>query len=389
LNIPTAYFRRCPAHLQDSQFNHWNARNRRGLHGTPENQEAPVHAHENGYGPFDDETTSVQASNHGEPEEYQNGWPQGPGNGHAFNEHGFKSSHKFKNGIYAGAEKGDYWLLRAKGESLRAVLTDRYTPLDNRTLLDALHKALPAHLQVQWLALDDESFHLRIVDPHMTKEVLSDDPLMAGLHIANSEVGRRSVSVDVLVWRQVCSNGLIKLVKGKNLLYQRHVSVSPPHFVTLLKQSLSSALSHAQDFMERMAWSTHEPIRDIETEMKGLMQHYHLSQSFTEQVRASLQNERSDQQETMFGLTNALTAAAQTLDAEQRYDVEVLAGKLLERRSMQNTDGSTRSRVVRVPQALPESEEQNTSGVNEAIEAAEVLFEAQAVNSSPVEAMAS
>lgn len=372
LNIPTSYFRRCPAHLQDAQFNFWNTKNRgelRGGLGSEEVGEVGSYAHENSDDPFAREAMAVEILNESEPQEYQNGWS-----------HGSSNSHKFKNGIYAGTEKSEYWLLRAKGESLRAVLTDRYTPLDNRTLLDALHKTLPPHLQVQWLALDDESFHLRIIDPNMTKEILSDDPLMAGLHIANSEVGRRSVSVDVMVWRQVCSNGLIKLVRGKNLLCQRHVSVSPHHFTALLKQSLSSALSHAQDFMERIAWSTTEPIREVETEMKVLMQHYHLSQNFTDQVKVALQNERSDQQSTVFGLTNALTAAAQTLDAEQRYGVEVLAGRLLEKRSMQNTDGSPRPRNARVLKALPESDWQNPSEASEAIEAAEVLFEAERVN---------
>jgi hypothetical protein len=371
LNIPTAYFKRCPVYLQDAQFNFWNAKKRSELRGCLETTEVPNHACDDGCDPFDREAMTVKAFDQSEPEGYQNGWSQGTSNGH-----------KFKNGIYAGTEKGEYWLLRAKGESLRAVLTERYTPLDNRTLLDALHKALPPHLQVQWLALDDESFHLRIIDPRMTKEILSDDPLMAGLHIANSEVGRRSVSVDVMVWRQVCSNGLIKLVRGKNLLCQRHVSISPHHFTALLRQSLSSALSHAQDFMERMAWSTTEPIKDVESEMKALMQHYHLSQSFTDQVKTSLQNERSDQQNTVFGLTNALTAAAQTLDAEARYDVEVLAGKLLERRSMQHADGSPRPRKARVLKALPESEGQSPSEVSEAIEAAEVLFETERVEAA-------
>lgn len=398
LNIPTSYFRRCPSHLQDVQFNWWNAKPRNRGRDQVAIAEPSGHAHEYGHTPFDayafnenpfgdeetngdsyasTESASTESFDTGEPSAYQNGFSKGSGNGH-----------KFRNGIYAGTEKSEYWLLRSKGEVLRAVLTDKYTPLDNCTLLDSLHRCLPAHLQVQWLSLDNESFHLRIIDPRMTKEILRDDPLMAGLHIANSEVGKRSLSVDVMVWRQVCSNGLIKLVRGKNLLCQRHVSVSPHHFTALLKQALSSAVSHANDFMEQMAWSTQEPIKDVESEMKSLMQHYHLSQNFTDQVKAALQNERSDQQSTVFGLTNALTAAAQTLDAEQRYDVEVLAGKWLEGKSLKSS--LPRRSIVNVPLAVsvpveisPAKASQTGSAtsqdVQEAVEAAEVLFEAQAV----------
>jgi hypothetical protein len=100
----------------------------------------------------------------------------------------------------------EQWLLRAKSETLRAVLTDRYTPLDSRILLDSLFRTLPSHLEVQWLALDDESFHLRVVDPTLGREVFPDDRLTAGIHTANSEVGRRSVTVNALVGRRTSAD---------------------------------------------------------------------------------------------------------------------------------------------------------------------------------------
>jgi hypothetical protein len=389
LNIPTGYFKRCPAHMQDTQFNFWNGRSRSDLRSSPAMLEAPPadsYPEENGYcHPEEFEESNgyhPSAENdgfyHGEPEEYQNGWQRGPRNGH-----------QFKNGIYAGAEKSDYWLLRAKGESLRAVLTDRYTPLDNRTLIEALQKTLPSHFEVQWLALNEESFHLRLIDPTLSREVLAGDPIMAGLHISNSECGRRAAVVDSTVFRKVCANGMIRLIRGKNILCQRHVAVSPPHFVALLKQSLSIGLATASDFMEQMEWATKESVRDVEAEMKSLAQHWHLSQSFVGQVQASLKLERADQQETVFGLVNAVTQAAQTLDAEARYEMEVVAGKLLERKSMQSLRGGGRNRSVRVPETLPsDGATPGESDVSEAIEAAEVLFEAQVVATSPGSASA-
>jgi hypothetical protein len=424
LNIPTAYFKRCPEQLQDAQYNYWNTRHvnahRKGelkngtavennsLHGN--GHAAGAYPGENGYRfhdekfsgdksndgnshhigspqhngnqqtngtdqhedfteePFGDETSVDNEWDASEPEEYRNGWAYHSGYGH-----------QFKNGLYAGTEKSEYWLLRARHSTLRAVLTDRYTPLDNRTLLDCLHRTLPAHLQVQWLSLDDEAFHLRIIDPSLCYDVLKGDPVMAGLHIANSETGRRSVTVDAIVFRQVCSNGLIKLVKGKSILSQRHVAVSPPHFVALLRQSFQTAFTTANSFVDQMTWATTAPIQDVESEMKSLVTHWHLSQSFVEQVQESLGRERSDQQETVYGLTNALTAAAQTLDADARYDVEVLAGKLLERKSLQSEKAITRRKTAITRTVVADNKAETTA---DAIEAAEVLFEAQAVPSS-------
>jgi hypothetical protein len=387
LNIPTGYFRRCPAYLQDAQFNHWCAKSRRAQRSDAlENEDAPAasdYPESNGYCHPEEYFSEEdhQASSHSEPQEYQDGWPRGSGNGH-----------QFKNSIYCGAQKTEQWLLRAKGETLRAVLSDRYTPLDNRMLLDSLFRTLPSNLEVQWLSLDDESFHLRIVDPKLGRDVFPDDRLTAGIHIANSEVGRRSVTVDALVYRMVCSNGLIKLVKGKSLLQQRHVAVSQPHFVALLRQGMAQALSTANAFLSQMERATALPLGDVEAEMKSLMQHYHLSQGFVEQVKASLQRERSDQQQTVFGLTNALTAAAQSLDAEARYGVECLAGRILGRRLMQ---GGKTTPSVRVPvcssgdgasengqEAVPDY-----SSAQSVVEAAEVLFEAEAVGAAQSEVL--
>jgi hypothetical protein len=377
LNIPAAYFRRCPAHLRDAQFNYWVDRRRFDLASA---HNAETFADEdpwdgNGIGTSNGNSANGHP-NDSEPAEYHNGYSQGHANGssngdtlHSLSTHwprGLTNGHHFAGGIYAGAMsneyiKPEYWLLRAKGDSLRAALSDRYTPLDNRTLVDCLHRTLPSHLQVEWLALDDESFHLRIIDPTLGRDVLPDDRILAGLHIANSEVGKRSVTVDAMVYRLVCSNGLIKLVKGKSLLCQRHVSVSTPHFIALLRQALGMALSTANGFLEQLALSTQLPVPDVEGEIKTLSEQAHMGESFLGQVKASLQRERSDQQETVFGLTNALTAAAQTLDAEKRYEMEVFAGRLLERKAVQSLNGNGKS------------------SARSAIEAAKELFEGEVV----------
>jgi len=283
LNIPAAYFKRCPAELQDEQFNWWNGQDGEALD-------------------VEDFTTDIM--------------PDGR--------------------LYTGQGKTDRWLLRAKGESLRAVLTDRYTPIDNRMLVQCLRRTLPPRLQIQWISVDDESFHLRLFDPELRIEVRDGDPLMAGLHISNSEVGKRSVTIDSIVYRQVCTNGLIRLVKGKSILQQRHIAVSPAHFIALLKRAMLQAVIASHEFLEQMAWSSREPIRDVETEMKNLVSDWHLSQVFVEKVELCLLHEERANQENLFGLVNALTRAAQNLDAEQRYDMEVFAGKFLERKLSQS-----------------------------------------------------
>jgi len=302
LNIPSAYFKRCPAPLQDEQFNWWN-----GARLEESFDESDFNDDSNAQEDFEPDGYKIPPASYG-----------------------------FGSGLYTGQGKTERWLLRAKNETLRAVLTDRYTPIDNRMLLRCLHRSLPSHLKVQWMALDEESFHLRLFDPTCVIEVENGDPLMAGLHISNSEVGKRSVTIDAIVFRQVCSNGLIRLIKGKSLMQQRHIAVAPAHFVTLLQRAMQQGLSASQEYLEQMALSAKQPINDVESEMKKLVSDWHLSQAFVEQVEGCLLNEERAYQNRLFGLVNSLTRAAQGLDAEHRYEMEVLAGKFLERRLSQH-----------------------------------------------------
>lgn len=192
LSIPTAYFRRCPPDLQDAQFNVWTRQHDK------------------------------------------------------FQSSGYKHNSSNGNGQSSSRNTGsgnERWLLRAKHDSLRGVLSDRYTRLDNEPFLNYLEPLVPTRLQVKWFALTGESLHLRLIDPTLAREVLPDDRLMVGLHIANSEVGKRSVTVDAIVWRLVCQNGLVRLVKGKSLLQQRHIFASQSNFKRDLERAMGEACS--------------------------------------------------------------------------------------------------------------------------------------------------
>lgn len=222
------------------------------------------------------------------------------------------------------------WLVRAKDDQLRAVLSSRYSPLDNDELLRALSPMMDARLRVDWLDLSDEGLHLRIVDPQKTQDVLPGDGLSVGIHIANSEVGGRSLSVDALVYRLVCTNGLIRLVKGKSLLRQRHIHIARPRLVAALEEAVDQAWNEGSGFLEQMRQTTRMPVPDVEGTIERIGERWHLSQSMQEGILNDLRREPVRVQETVYGVVNALTSAAQRLPAEGRYDLEVLAGHLAE-----------------------------------------------------------
>ena len=267
LGIPVPYFLRCPSPLQDAQFNHW--------------------AWQSGEEPDEDE---------------YGGKPGGP----------------------------RPWLLRCKAQTVRAVLSDRYRPLDNAELVGTLVPILEDRFEVRGIALTPESFHLRLVDPRLAREVLPNDRLMVGIHVANSEVGRRSITVDALVWRLVCLNGMVRLVRGKSLLRQRHVSWDRPRFTDALRVAVSDAAMAGAGLIDRLQAATREPVPDVEGVVRAIARQASLSQAVEEKVLTALRATTPPQQERVYGLVQALTFTAQSLPPDDRYDLEVTAGRLLD-----------------------------------------------------------
>ena len=288
LGIPAAYFRKCPARLQDLQFNHW-------IRQASGSQEAPPEEE-------DDDPTAPDRTDEEAPPVTEH--PDGP----------------------AASET---WLLRMKGDALRGVLSSRYARLDHDLLLDCLMPLVPQGFAVDWFSLDDAGLHLRLVDPRRPQSVLPGDDLLCGIHLANSEVGRRAVTVDALVYRLVCQNGLIQRVKGKSLMHQRHVYFSAPRFQEALEGAVVSALAEAGRFVEQIKTAACTPVPMLQEVLATLGRQEALSKSFLEAAERSLRSEPASQQETVWGLANGLTQAAQALSPDDRYAVEALAGRLI------------------------------------------------------------
>jgi hypothetical protein len=266
LGLPTPYIRRCPPRLQDENFNHW------------------MRTHEIG-----------------------------------------------RQLGKADRDPDAAWLIRARGGTARGILTPRYAKLDNKQLLEALLPVLQVQgksFQVGLVQLSPESFHLRLIDPTVARYVLPGDRLMVGIHIANSEVGLRAVTVDALVFRLICTNGLIRRLNQKSLLKQRHIHVSEPRFQDLLADALHEAVAVAAGFIEQMAMATSVPIPDPNKAIDQLAGLWNLSRQTAELIKFALYGEKN--QDSLYGLVNAVTQVAQQFAIEQRFELETLASLLID-----------------------------------------------------------
>lgn len=102
-------------------------------------------------------------------------------------------------------------MVRTLDGTARAFLSDRYRRIDN---YDIAHASLPLILGEQQMKvasceITDQRMYIKVVNPRLTTEVVPGDVVQSGIIISNSEVGMGSVAIQPLVYRLVCSNGMV------------------------------------------------------------------------------------------------------------------------------------------------------------------------------------
>ena len=97
------------------------------------------------------------------------------------------------------------------GRVARALLSDRYRRIDNMEIASAVLPLFAGSDQYEVISSEvtEDRMYLKILSRRLEMEVVPGDYVQAGVVISNSEVGLGSVNVQPLVYRLVCTNGMI------------------------------------------------------------------------------------------------------------------------------------------------------------------------------------
>ena len=96
------------------------------------------------------------------------------------------------------------------GRVARALLSDRYRRIDNLEVASAVLPLFAGKEEMEVVSCEvtENKLHIKIVNHRLEMAVVPGDYVQAGVVISNSEVGLGAVTVQPLVYRLVCSNGL-------------------------------------------------------------------------------------------------------------------------------------------------------------------------------------
>jgi len=108
-------------------------------------------------------------------------------------------------------------MIRTLDGTARAFLSNKYRRIDNYEIAQAVFPMIAdmAEAKVESCEITEKRMYLKVVNPKITTEIVPGDVVQSGILISNSETGLGSVTVMPLVYRLVCTNGMIAADSGQ------------------------------------------------------------------------------------------------------------------------------------------------------------------------------
>jgi hypothetical protein len=227
-------------------------------------------------------------------------------------------------------------MVRTLDGTARAFLSDKYRRIDNFEIAEAV---LPIifdikDARVESCEITDERMYIKVVNPRLQNEVAPGDIVQSGILITNSEVGMGSMTVQPLIYRLVCSNGMVvndaatrryHIGRGNEAaedytLYSNATLEADDRALMLKVQDTVKAAVEESRFekvveMMRGAQSAKITAPDIPTMVELASADYGLSKA---EGTGVLDHLIRGGDFTLYGLANAVTRAAQDVDSYDR-----------------------------------------------------------------------
>jgi len=238
-------------------------------------------------------------------------------------------------------------LVRTLDQTARAFLSDRYRPIDNHFIMNAIAPVLYEHndLQIMSEGLSETHLYLQMKFPKLSGEVKKGDVVQAGITLTNSEVGAGAFNIRSMDWVLACTNGMI----GESLIRKYHVGrriggdtedydifqddtikAELESYRLRMRDILKHALSEAE-FSNRLVLLRNADSDKIEKPV-GTVENVTKRFLFSENENESILNNlmTRGEQPSRWGLSNAITALAHKQDnLDRQFEYERIGNDII------------------------------------------------------------
>lgn len=227
-------------------------------------------------------------------------------------------------------------MLRTMGGTARAFLSNRYRRIDNLEIAQAVLPIIGEmkDATIESCQVTESRMYIKVVNPRLEAEVVPGDIVQAGVIISNSEVGLGSVCIQPLVYRLVCSNGMIindaqtrrnhvgrtAETEESFLLYSDETLIAEDKaFVMKIQDTVKAAVDEARFSqvigMMRTAKQAPMNTQDVPGIVRMASREFHITEDESTGV---LQHLIEGKDLSLYGLSNAITRHSQDIESYDR-----------------------------------------------------------------------
>lgn len=240
------------------------------------------------------------------------------------------------NANYWFSQKNELRTLRTMDGCARAFLSNRYRRIDNLDIASVTLPVIGELPEARFVStqITDDFMYIKVVNPRLQADVVPGDVVQAGVIISNSETGLGSVTIQPLIYRLVCSNGMvINDAKTRRnhvgraatseedfSIYSNETLLADDHaFVLKIKDTVRAAISEARfaQVVSRMREST-EAMLDTK-QLPAIVKLASSSFGITEdESNGVLEHLITGGDFSLYGLANAVTRFSQDVESYDR-----------------------------------------------------------------------
>jgi hypothetical protein len=246
-------------------------------------------------------------------------------------------------------ENAERRMIRTLDSNVRAFLSDRYRIVDHFEILETVLpvvQEMGEGIQIASTEITDQRLYLKVINPRLELEVQKGDVVQSGFVISNSEIGMGAVRVEPLIYRLVCTNGMIAQDYSQKRYHVGRAAASEEEafelyadetlkaydeaFLLKVRDTVRAAVDITKftTIVERMREATTQkiegnPVKAVEVASKT----FNLSQTESSGILTHL-IQGGDL--SAYGLLNAITRTAQDIENYDRAtELETMGSKVL------------------------------------------------------------
>ena len=222
------------------------------------------------------------------------------------------------------------------GGTARAFLSNRYRRIENLEIAQAVLPIIGRMegARFESCQITDSRMYMKVVNTRLEAEVVPGDIVQAGVIISNSETGMGAVNIQPLVYRLVCSNGMIvndaqtrrnhvgrvnDMEESFQLYSEKTLAADDKAFILKIQDTVRAAVEEARFSqvvgMMQDAAKAEMNTKDVPGIVKLASREFHITDDEGEGI---LQHLIEGKDLTLYGLSNAVTRHSQDVESYDR-----------------------------------------------------------------------